>query len=135
MAMYLHEGRLPWSDLPAKTGPEPDVAIHRAKVRVPPLQLVGPALSTTVGALLEATRALQHAERPDYAALKRLLTDGSEPPDVGSRPGRLDRRCEKWRNWKTASRCSCATLWPKKLCRRPRISGRSRRRWRSRARP
>ena len=36
VAMYLHEGRLPWSDLPAKTGPEPDVAIHRAKVRVPP---------------------------------------------------------------------------------------------------
>ena len=84
VAMYLHEGRLPWSDLPAKTGPEPDVAIHRAKTRMPPLQLVGPALSTTVGAFLEATRGLDHAERPDYAALKRLLTDGSEPPDVGS---------------------------------------------------
>ena len=84
VAMYLHEGPLPWSDLPAKTGHEPDVAIHRAKVRLPPLQLVGPSLSSTVGAFLEATRALDHSAAPDYGALKRLLTDQSEPPDVGS---------------------------------------------------
>ena len=99
---------------------------------MPPLQLVGPALSTTVGAFLEATRSLQHAERPDYAALKRLLTDGSEPPDVGSAwaPRPSLREVEELENRVSVQ---LRDALAKKVSRRPRISGRSRRRWRSRA--
>ena len=69
VAMYLHEGRLPWSDLPAKTGPEPDVRHIERRYEVPPAPARGAGLVDD-GRRFEATRSLHHAERPDYAALK-----------------------------------------------------------------
>jgi len=69
---YLHEGRLPWSDVSAPTKNERFSLMLASKQLASPEAIMG-TLPDSFSDFLRAARRLRHNEKPDYAMLRALL--------------------------------------------------------------
>ena len=72
--VFLHRGRLPWSDVTAPTQPERFELIRQAKARESPDSLFA-GLPGAFAEFLRGCRELDVKARPDYASLRRLFSD------------------------------------------------------------
>lgn len=70
--VYLHLGKLPWSGLAAPTKRE-RFALMLSRKQATSVQELADGMPRGFGDALHLVRALAHDERPDYAALRRLL--------------------------------------------------------------
>ena len=72
--VYLHRGRLPWSDVAAPTQRERFELIRQAKTREDPDALFA-GLPAAFAEFLRGCRELDAEARPDYASLRSLFAD------------------------------------------------------------